>query len=77
MIKLYNDYHRTAYALRKGGELSPATVRRVRNALCGMSDCTCGGVLGERGPQDARIDERFYNGDQHPIITVQSWPPPA
>jgi hypothetical protein len=24
----------------------------VRNALCGVTGCKCGGLLGERGPQE-------------------------
>ena len=51
MITLTNDFHNTEYNLRAnlGDELSPSQIRRSRKALCGVSGCTCGGPLGERG----------------------------
>jgi hypothetical protein len=45
-----NNFHGTEARVR-AGRLSPSTVRRVRRILCGSSDCTCGGALGQRGSQ--------------------------
>lgn len=53
-IKLTNDFHSTEAYVRKA-ELSKQTVYRVRRALCGISDCKCGGNLGERGGQSVEI----------------------
>jgi hypothetical protein len=55
-ITVKNDFHRTAANIRaekseSGTLLTRATVARVRRKLCGISECTCGGVLGQRGPQ--------------------------
>jgi hypothetical protein len=51
-ITLRNEFHNTSARVRANetGEtlLSASTVRRVRRALCGMTDCTCGGVLRQR-----------------------------
>ena len=62
MIIIRNDFHGTAVRLfaHIGDELSEAQIRRSRRVLCGIANCTCGGPLGERGPQDgfaaAQID---------------------
>jgi len=51
IITLRNDFHRSEARVRiEGipGNLSPAQVQRARKVLCGLHDCTCGGV---RGPQ--------------------------
>ena len=59
-ITLKNDFHNTI-ARTRGGRLSRETVRRIRRTLCPYSnlgpgqDCSCGGNLGERGPQSAEI----------------------
>lgn len=58
---LINDFHGTEYRTR-GGVLSPSTVRRIRKALCGIQGCTCGGVLGERGPDNPTVLE-FPDGE--------------
>ena len=57
---LANNFHHTTARVRVGlgnTELSANQVRRLRNKLCGMSGCTCGGVLGQRGPQPLAIVE--------------------
>lgn len=60
MLTLTNDFHHTEVRLRvTGNQLSPNQVRRARRILCGISDCSCGGVAGERGPQ-FRGAERVY-----------------
>ena len=38
--------------------LTNAQIRRARQTLCGIAGCTCGGSLGERGPQSVDIDEQ-------------------
>jgi hypothetical protein len=58
LITLTNNYHHTETRVLSG-ELSRATARRVRRTLCGSRECTCGGVLGQRGSQmqpDGRSD---------------------
>jgi len=47
LATIRNDYHNT-FARVKYGKLSPRTVKRVRAALCGIDNCTCGGDLSER-----------------------------
>lgn len=54
-ITLRNDYHNTTYSLRVHGPLSPQQIIRCRKALCGVASCSCGGPLGERGPQPVQI----------------------
>lgn len=56
-ITIRNDFHHTETAVRvpcEGRCLTADQVRRVRNALCGVTGCKCGGLLGERGPQQQR-----------------------
>jgi hypothetical protein len=52
-IALRNEFHNTSARVRvnESGEtlLRASTVRRIRRALCGLKDCTCGGALGQRG----------------------------
>ena len=57
-ITLTNDFHGTRATVRPrvDGTMAPATVRRVRRELCGMSDCRCSGYLGTRGPQIASVE---------------------
>ena len=64
MITIKNDFHNTAVKIAKlgeNGELTDSQIRRIRNALCGVWGCTCGGVLSERGPQDIRIETIGYD----------------
>ena len=58
MRTITNDFHGTETTVRRD-YLSPATVRRVRRTLCpsSSSGCTCGGFLGQRGPQDFEVEE--------------------
>lgn len=59
-----NSFHNTEARVRTmTGELSPSQIRRVRNTLCGAAGCTCGGNLGERGPQECDIDVAGYRGN--------------
>jgi hypothetical protein len=68
-MTLRNEYHGTKVRVQLG-PLSPWTVRRIRRTLCGMTDCICGGPLGERGMQDAEI---LYDKDGG--IELRAWPP--
>ena len=52
-VTLRNNFHNTKTSVRCG-DLSPATVKRVKTRLC-CSGCTCSGFLGLRGPQDAHV----------------------
>ena len=63
-----NNFH-GYYALKlrapkQGGQLTDGQLARINRALCGMSDCTCGGGYGD-GPdhESARIDQ---DGILHP-----------
>ena len=57
MVKLSNDFHKTVVRLNttEGKALSQSQIRRARKELCGISDCCCGGDLGERGTQDYEV----------------------
>ena len=57
MLTLRNDFHGTEARVRAdyGETLSARQVARVRQTLCGIESCTCGGLLSERGPQRVRI----------------------
>lgn len=60
-ITLTNDFHNTEVTVipqlvtegrHKGHyKISHKIAMRLRNELCGRSDCTCGGNFGERGQQ--------------------------
>lgn len=64
-LTIRNNFHNTKaqVTLRSGNTISGATARRIEKDLCGIKGCKCGGVLGERGPQDFsynyEIDENF------------------
>ena len=52
-ITLRNDFHHTTATVRpaKDGYVSERAMRRAARALCPLSDCTCAGECGTRGPQ--------------------------
>ncbi len=52
-ITFTNDFHKTeATCIVAGGRISRHAVDRVRETLCGISDCHCSqGELGQCGPQ--------------------------
>lgn len=64
---LRNDFHNSEVTLRAvaGQELSLSQVLRARRILCGIEGCTCGGNLGERGPQDVEVDVIGYDNAGH------------
>lgn len=53
-----NDFHNSTANVRVSGDgvLSAGQIRTVRNKLCGISGCTCGGELSQRGRQDCDIE---------------------
>jgi len=61
-ITLTNNFHNTessAFAQEHGRghyHLSASQVRHLRKRLCPRSDCSCGGILGERGRQEQQFD---------------------
>ena len=68
-ITVKNNFHNTEanVVLRWGtNKISGSTVRRIAKELCGLSGCKCGGVMGERGPQDFTFD---YNIDENFNVT--------
>lgn len=54
-ITLTNDFHGTSRVVRalEGDVLSMRRIRDIERSLCGIQDCTCGDVLGRRGPQES------------------------
>jgi hypothetical protein len=66
MIKLtlVNNFHNTETTIHvpESGKLTATQVRRARRALCGVHGCTCGGELGERGPQVGSWTLEHING---------------
>lgn len=69
-----NDYHNTTAQVRYAGDgaLSAAVTRRVRATLCGISGCTCGGNLGERGPQDVEIEAIGMHNVNVPRVAIRA-----
>ena len=59
-ITLKNDFHNSTAKFRINSDketlLNRSTVLRIRNKLCGIKGCCCGGVLGQRGNQGLNID---------------------
>ncbi len=54
MITIKNNFHNSEISLRAnvGDELTARQIERSKRELCGMDGCTCGGPVGNRGPQD-------------------------
>lgn len=69
MVTLRNNFHNASARVRVG-ELSEATVRRVRKTLCGIKGCTCGDGLGMRGPQELGHHIETSYADGRSIYTV-------
>jgi hypothetical protein len=70
-IRMTNDFHNTFIDLYvKGDTLTRYQMHRVREELCGMSDCACGGV---RGSQEFEYDHEWIldgEGSQYPTIRI-------
>jgi hypothetical protein len=60
MIEISNDIHNTTVRVRAavGDTLTPSQLRRIRDELCGIEDCSCGTVRDER-----------YRLEDHPLGT--------
>lgn len=60
-ITLTNNFHNTSANVQlvqaDNGlyRISRATARRLRNKLCGSTDCTCGDTFGARGGVQMQI----------------------
>jgi hypothetical protein len=77
-ILLTNDFHHTESRVQpvliKTGRfsgyyrISKATVMRLRNTLCGIKGCTCGGEFGERGCHSIEVVNQDY--DQNYIVQL-------
>jgi hypothetical protein len=63
-LRLVNNFHNTETTIHvpESGKLTATQVRRARRALCGVTGCTCGGELGERGPQVGSWTLEHING---------------
>ena len=71
MITLTNSFHNTEAAVRpvpitegrfKGyHRISRRTALRLRNQLCGIEGCACGGTFGERGGQALVVINEDYD----------------
>lgn len=62
MITLVNDFHNTSVNL-KNKTWNKLGVYRIRQRLCGIKGCTCGGPAGERGGEYKVVEVdngRFY-----------------
>ena len=66
LLKLSNDFHRTratihAHATERAGEylITRRQTQRAQRALCGMSDCKCGGYFGERAGDYLIVTETY------------------
>ncbi|MDP1543179.1 MAG: hypothetical protein Q8L99_08520 [Polycyclovorans sp.] len=72
-ITLSNEFHNTEASVRpveiKEGrhtgyhKISKQTANRLRNALCGISGCTCGGNFGERGGAYLEVINQDWDGN--------------
>ena len=68
IIQITNDFHNTTVNLRVAklpATLTTNQVYRARRTLCGLSDCTCGGGLSDRGNQSVHIG---YDRDYQIVI---------
>ena len=61
MVTVKNSFHGTAVVLRArlGKELTSGQIKKARKELCGVCGCTCGGPIGNRGPQDGFTVEQI------------------
>ena len=71
-VRLENDFHGTSALFLAHGrdcmqvQLSPRNAASIRRQLCPFSECRCGGMLGERGPQSWTIEP--VNPDTYPRV---------
>jgi hypothetical protein len=69
-VTITNDFHGTEITLiqRNGGYLTRTQILKARRTLCGISDCRCGGALGERGCAVEVIDTGWRQGGSVRVI---------
>ena len=69
-ITIRNNFHNTEVVVNVGpsNTITGATASRIQKKLCGVSGCKCGGVLGERGPQEFTYDYRL--NESFKVISV-------
>jgi len=75
LLTIRNDFHGTEAKVRAPGGvayLSRQIERRVRRQLCGIAGCKCGGILGERGPQEVTIGFWSATGAMQPFVKVEA-----
>ena len=75
-VTLTNDFHYTQVTLRLelGRPLSSHQIRRSRESLCGVDDCTCGGDLGQRGWQGLQVIHAGHRKDGSEDIRIYNYP---
>lgn len=71
-ITLYNDFHSTSVNLKmKSAFPTKSQVKRAKKTLCGISGCTCSGIMGMRGAQEVKIiGQEYLNGELVPKFSV-------
>ncbi|MFZ6755745.1 hypothetical protein ACO0K9_00880 [Undibacterium sp. Ji50W] len=72
IITLKNDFHNTEVTLRmKSSCPTEAQVKKSWNTLCGIKGCTCGNVMGMRGPQEVEmIGQEYLGGELVPKFSL-------
>lgn len=72
MTTLTNSFHNSSVTIKanSGDRVSRTTFRRVRRALCGISDCTCGREDGTRDSR-FRLESQGFGSDA-PILVVDT-----
>ncbi len=60
-LTLRNDFHNTEATVKvNNGRIKADAMKRAEKKLCGMKECSCGGM---RGPQDMIIEQNHRAGD--------------
>lgn len=70
-----NDFHSTSVTVvvPADGILSVSQTKRVYRELCGMSDCTCGGIRGSQdGVPDGFCVDTYSHQDRIAIVPQDS-----
>lgn len=71
ILVLTNNFHNTEVRVRIDsipGLLTAAQVARATKKLCGMSDCTCGGIRGPQyGPDGQRLSIEYYTPESYRV----------
>lgn len=68
-ITLTNDFHNSEVTLQlRSAFPSTSQVRRSWRVLCGIKGCTCGDIMGMRGPQTVKISGQEYNRELGELV---------